>query len=174
MIKTMTNTLQHATGILALLVLLMPVTVPAVDYEYDSLDRLTSVLFEDGQRMNYRFDPAGNIVMVWTGLASAIDDGRPDLQDLRFLLVGKPSPNPFNARVTIALEIRARQNVKVNIFDLRGRLIRRLIDEVVNPGTARIFWDGRDDRGAAVASGPYFGQVHTEYKTECIKMMLVK
>jgi hypothetical protein len=49
-----------------------------------------------------------------------------------------------------------------------------LIDEEIDPGTAKIFWDGRDHRGAGAASGLYFARVSTEHKTINVRMMMVK
>lgn len=157
-------------GLLSLAVLL-PAVAGEVSYEYDGLDRLTSANYDGTFQVNYAYDKSGNILMVWSGTTSSVDGELPDLQYLRVL---DPSPNPFNARVCIALEIKARQNVEVKVFDLRGRLVRRLINEVIDPGTARVFWDGRNDQGGAVASGLYFAQIQTEHKTIRNKMMLIK
>lgn len=170
------NTMKRMTGCLVgawilLLATILPAGAGEVTYVYDGLDRLTSANYDGVYQINYSHDASGNILMVWSGMVAPVGDDLPDLQFLRDMA---PSPNPFNARVCIALEIKASQNVEVKVFDLRGRLVRRLIDEVIDPGKARIFWDGRDDTGAAVASGLYFAQVRTAYKTIHNKMMMVK
>lgn len=172
----MMNTNKRLTGCLVgawILLLAMPLPAGAgeVAYEYDGLDRLTSANYDGNFQVNYAYDNSGNILMVWSGFPASVDGELPDLQYLQVLA---PSPNPFNARVCIALEIKASQNVEVKIFDLRGRLVRRLINEVIDPGKARIFWDGCGDNGAALASGLYFAQVRTAYKTIHNKMMMIK
>ena len=48
------------------------------------------------------------------------------------------------------------------------------MDEAVNPGTAKVIWNGRDDHGASVASGVYFARVVTEHNSTVVEMALVK
>ena len=45
---------------------------------------------------------------------------------------------------------------RLEIFDVTGRTVRRLIDGAGITGKREISWDGRDDSGASVASAPYF------------------
>ena len=165
----------RAAGLLALALLLAPAAAPVlaavIGYEYDNLDRLTSATYDDGQRINYRYDAAGNILLVWTGYNSDVQTGPPDLN---FLQVGAPAPNPFNARVVIRFEIRAAQRVKVRIYDLRGRMVRDLVDEDFAPGSVDLAWDGRNDGAASLASGMYVARIETERRTANLRMMLVK
>jgi len=87
-----------------------------------------------------------------TGLAS-----QPDLPKAYSL--SQNYPNPFNPSTTISFEIPERedatQNVVLTIYDVRGRQVRMLIDQDLEPGRHTIAWNGRDDRGAKVASGIY-------------------
>jgi len=46
--------------------------------------------------------------------------------------------------------------VQVRVFDVTGRLVKTLIDQLVAPGTQAVDWDGRNDRGHKVAPGLYF------------------
>ena len=67
-------------------------------------------------------------------------------------------PNPFNPSTTIQYDIPASQSsapVEISIYDLRGRFVRKLLDEKKEPGTYQVHWDGRNDRGESVASGIY-------------------
>ncbi|HEX8692345.1 MAG TPA: FlgD immunoglobulin-like domain containing protein [Longimicrobium sp.] len=45
--------------------------------------------------------------------------------------------------------------VQVKVYDARGRLVRRLVDETHEPGAYRVQWDGADERGAKAAPGVY-------------------
>ncbi len=157
--------------LLAALPALAPAPAAAVDYTYDNLDRLTSVTLDDGKRINYRYDPAGNVLLIWMGLSTEVAEIPPDA---RFLAVRNPAPNPFNARVEIAFEIKAEQKVSLRLYDLRGRMVRELVDEVFEPGLVRVVWDGRTDRGAAAASGAYFARIKTEHRVRTVPMMMVK
>jgi len=71
-------------------------------------------------------------------------------------------PNPFNPTTTIWLDVASPARVSLRIFDVRGALVKTLTDENLTAGRTPIRWDGRDDRGRAVASGIYF--VHYESK----------
>jgi flagellar hook assembly protein FlgD len=45
--------------------------------------------------------------------------------------------------------------VSIRIYDLRGRRVRRLVDEVRDPGVYRALWDGADDLRRAMPAGVY-------------------
>jgi hypothetical protein len=74
------------------------------------------------------------------------------------IALGRPVPNPFSAgsRVSFAVPGPGGQSVDLAVYDVTGRLVRRLVDEVRNPGTYTQAWDGRSDGGKAVPSGVYF------------------
>jgi hypothetical protein len=165
------QTCVFAAALVVGLLLLFPGHTGAVEYKYDGLDRLISVTYDDGKQINYRYDPAGNILLVWTGQPT---DTKETVPDFNFLSVAAPVPNPFNARVRIDFEIRATQNVEVTIYDVRGRLVRRLVDEVFDAGMIQLVWDGRSSSGAAVASGLYLTRIRTARQTADIRMVLVK
>lgn len=65
------------------------------------------------------------------------------------------APNPFNPRVRLAFELPAAGPVRLTVFDLRGRLVRRLVDGSLPSGSREVWWDGRDDGGCALPSGVY-------------------
>jgi len=65
-------------------------------------------------------------------------------------------PNPLNPTTKIAFELSAGNNVDLTIYDLKGRLVRRLIvGEQIETGKHNRLWNGEDDAGSAVASGVY-------------------
>ncbi|MFP4681126.1 MAG: autotransporter-associated beta strand repeat-containing protein [Chitinispirillaceae bacterium] len=72
-------------------------------------------------------------------------------------------PNPFRTMTTIRFELPVKTRVRLDIYDLKGRLIRRVVrsDRVFKPGSHKVLWDGRDERGRAVASGHYFYRIVT-------------
>jgi len=81
------------------------------------------------------------------------------------------SPNPFNPAVRIAYDLPARGPLSLKLYDVRGRLVRVLLDGVAEAGPGAATWDGRDGAGSATASGVYFcearggGQVIVETLT---------
>ena len=70
------------------------------------------------------------------------------------------APNPFHARTSVAFELAHREAVSLTVFDVNGRVVRRLIDgEVLAPGPHAIEWDGRGEDGATAPSGLYFTRI---------------
>lgn len=69
------------------------------------------------------------------------------------------APNPFNPRTTLRFDLPGSALVHLAIYDLRGRLVRSLVDEELMPGAHATTWDGRDDTGAHVASGTYLARI---------------
>jgi FlgD Ig-like domain/Cohesin domain len=64
------------------------------------------------------------------------------------------SPNPFNPTTTIHVQAGSSWH-DLSVLDVRGRRVRLLAAGPFGPGEAQWIWDGRDDRGARVASGVY-------------------
>lgn len=65
------------------------------------------------------------------------------------------APNPANPGTTITYELAAGADVSLRVIDVRGRVVRTLVQGWRPAGTHRARWDGRDDAGRAVASGRY-------------------
>jgi hypothetical protein len=72
-------------------------------------------------------------------------------------------PNPFNPSTIIEFDVagsgKERVQVNLDIYDVRGRLVRALMDEMKEPGKYQIHWDGRDNAGAEAKSGIYFCRI---------------
>ena len=64
--------------------------------------------------------------------------------------------------------------VRITVYDLRGRLVRRLVDGDKDPGYYRVHWNGRDDHGARVASGVYLYAIDAGDYRATRKMALVR
>ena len=86
-------------------------------------------------------------------------------------------PNPFNPSTTIRLEIpedKGDRPVNVSVYDLRGRLVAKLVDEKKAPGTYQIHWDGKDAKGQRVSSGVYLYRIVAGDFTSTRKMLMVQ
>lgn len=75
------------------------------------------------------------------------------------VLALKIAPNPFNAATSLQFALDAEAEVAARIYDVRGRLVRDLQPGRLGAGAHRIDWDGRDERGATVATGVYLVRV---------------
>jgi len=83
-------------------------------------------------------------------------------------------PNPFNATTQVAFELAERQRVSLQIFDLKGRLVRTLEEGTFEPGRYERVWNGLDDAGSTVASGTYFVRMLAGDRAEYSKILLLK
>jgi hypothetical protein len=87
-------------------------------------------------------------------------------------------PNPFNPSTTISFDIGENldegQQASLNIYDIRGRLVRRLIDFGLCSGSHKVNWDGRDERGEPVSSGIYIYSLKAGGTNFTRKMILMK
>jgi C1A family cysteine protease len=85
----------------------------------------------------------------------------------RLFKFGPLYPNPFSERATISYAVPTARRVRLTVHDVRGRLVRTVVDRAQAAGSHDAHWDGRDDRGAEAASGFYYvrfesnGQVRT-------------
>jgi hypothetical protein len=70
-----------------------------------------------------------------------------------------PHPNPTAATTSLTWTMSGSAHASVLIFDVRGRLVRSLVDDVMEPGLHQITWNGLDSRGAHVVSGVYWAQL---------------
>ncbi len=68
-------------------------------------------------------------------------------------------PNPFNARTHFSFSLSQPGNVSLDVFNIKGQKVSRLIDEQVVSGLKTIVWEGKNDQGIDVASGVYFYQL---------------
>ncbi|MBD3222017.1 T9SS type A sorting domain-containing protein, partial [bacterium] len=84
---------------------------------------------------------------------TAVDPGGSVLDDR--MVVHAATPNPFNPTTHLRLDLPRPTHVKVEIYDLRGRVVRTLLDESRAAGQHHVRWDGRSDGGRGVASGTY-------------------
>ena len=83
-------------------------------------------------------------------------------------------PNPFNPTTTISFVLPSRMRTSLAIFDVRGALVRRLLDEDLPAGLKEVVWDGRNQRGQPAASGLYFYELRAGKESMTRKMLLLK
>lgn len=88
-----------------------------------------------------------------------------------YLTIG---PNPFNPRTDIRFGLPEAGQVMVDIFDLRGHRVVRLIDELIQSGHHVLPWLGKDGTGRSVASGVYFMKMTVDAKVFTQRLTLVR
>lgn len=84
-------------------------------------------------------------------------------------------PNPFNPHTTISFELPEIANVKLSIFDVRGRLVKSFSkNRIWQSGFHSIVWNGQDENGHNVSSGVYFFRLVTDKYQATRKMLYLK
>jgi len=83
-------------------------------------------------------------------------------------------PNPFNPDTEIGFVLVTGGPTSLSVFDLAGRQIRVLVDDLLPAGRHVARWDGRDADGNGVASGTYYYRLETDARRETRKMTLVR
>ena len=138
------------------------------------LDAISGMTVGSGKN-DRNFSPStyfAYFLMSWLGadVVSAVDDvpgaGR---------VTVAAHPNPFNPSTTIAFELPRAAEVSLDIYDLQGRLVRRLLDE--SPyiaGRHQQVWDGRDAAGRVASSGVYFYRFAAGAEKRVGKLTLLK
>ncbi len=90
--------------------------------------------------------------------------------------LGQNAPNPFNPSTTIKFAVPEGKAgpVTLKVYDVRGRLVRSLVDGSKEAGTYALFWDGTDGNGQNVSSGVYFYRMVAGDFTQTRKMVMLK
>jgi hypothetical protein len=83
-------------------------------------------------------------------------------------------PNPFNPETTIKYFLPSPSDVKLEIFNIKGQLVKTLVNEKQTTGKFSVKWNGKDDSDKHVASGVYFYRLDTSQKSITKKMVLLK
>jgi hypothetical protein len=87
-------------------------------------------------------------------------------------------PNPFNPTTTITFDVPGdlwvKKRVKLAIYDVRGKHVKILIDSELEPGSHRVVWNGKNDKGEQVSSGIYLYTLRSDDKTYTRKMVMLK
>jgi hypothetical protein len=83
-------------------------------------------------------------------------------------------PNPFNPETVIRYALPRRTFVRIDLFDVSGRLVCELVSGVRNEGTHAVRWDGTNSTGSPVASGVFVARIETDDRVKTTKLVLLK
>jgi hypothetical protein len=90
------------------------------------------------------------------------------------MALGQNRPNPFNPTTVIPFEMPVAAAVRLEIIDVSGRLVRRLVDRWLPAGFHAARWDGRDTGGREVASGIYLYTLRAGGESQTRKMTILR
>ncbi len=83
-------------------------------------------------------------------------------------------PNPFNPATTIQFNLNKAANVKIDIFNVEGKLINQIVNDYRKTGSHKVLWNGTNNKGDRVASGTYFYRITNDNNVQTKKMLLIK
>lgn len=83
-------------------------------------------------------------------------------------------PNPFTGETRLQLTTSGASRTTARVYDVRGALVRTLVDGSLSQETWTLTWDGRDERGGRVASGVYFIVVASATFERTVKVVHIR
>ena len=84
-------------------------------------------------------------------------------------------PNPFNPSTQISFDVpNGMEHVSLTIYNILGKKVNTLVNDVVNPGRYSLDWDAVDFEGNSVASGIYFYELRSQSFIARKKMLLIR
>ncbi len=88
--------------------------------------------------------------------------------------LGPNCPNPFNPTTTFSYAVPHEAHVHIAVYNILGRKVTDLVDQVMTPGRYEAVWNGTDSDGRTVVSGIYFTRMHSGDFVSSRKMLLLK
>jgi len=86
----------------------------------------------------------------------------------------KAFPNPFNPGTTISYLVPDEVLTSLVIYDMRGRIIATLVEDIQPGGVQALTWAGKSDNGQSVPTGIYFARLQAGGDTQVRKLTYLK
>jgi hypothetical protein len=83
-------------------------------------------------------------------------------------------PNPFNPSTTISFSLPQASKIHLDIYNLKGQLVKTLVNTDMEAGIHSVVWNGRDKNNQTVASGVYFYRLSSPDYSQTKRMLLMK
>ena len=110
---------------------------------------------------------------IFSGFTKTVGIGEQAGDAIRTFALHQNYPNPFNPATAIVYELAAPAKVNIAVFDLTGRLVNVLVDNVLPAGQFRARWDGTDRSGSMLASGIFLLKMQAGEFIQTRKMTLL-
>ena len=114
----------------------------------------------------------GLAVLTVHGSTTAV--APPTVASAARLVLAQNHPNPFNGATRIRFELPAAESVRLDIFDVSGRLVRRLLEATLSPGSHDVDWDGRTNGMESSPSGVYLCRLQAGGEVVEQRMLLLR
>lgn len=121
------------------------------------------------------FDAAGNPQVLAVDRFQACPNATPvPPARLGDLTLGQNNPNPFNPKTVISFNVAREGRGSLRVYNLRGEMVRTLLEGTVPAGEQSVQWDGRGDDGLLAGSGVYLYRLEVDGQALSRRMMLLK
>jgi len=128
----------------------------------DSLGTLTSITHESGHNKEIHLWMKGSVLGM-------------DKDYMTSEITGFQSyPNPFSSFTTIRYEVQENTKINLSIYNYLGQEIKKLVDNVHQPGIYEINWDGTDNGNRVVPGGIYICQIRTNGFLHKMKVLFMR
>ena len=149
--------------------------------QVDGVETLSTLSEEDGEGLRLSMDdPAGarfsapetpegtvrNFFLAVTGgYQAGMSNANAGLARLepadlpREFALGPALPNPSSGHISFAVDLPREAQLRLEILDAQGRLVRVLADESRQAGRYRLQWDGRSNAGRKASTGIYYARL---------------
>ena len=116
--------------------------------------------------------------VIWTDMTPTPGSSNSDLELVSFqpsyYAIYQNYPNPFNSQTTIEYDLPYQSKVNIMIYDILGREIKIIKDEIQSFGRHKVNWDGKNDRGKLVSTGIYIIKMESGKFIDYKKALFVK
>ena len=102
------------------------------------------------------------------------DDHKGDSGDRDRVITAQAQPNPLNPSTTLSFTTARDGRVRVDVYDMQGRLVKKLMDDFRSAGPQRLTWDGTNESSQRVASGVYFLRIQAPEGSDTRRVAVVK
>ena len=158
------------------------IVVYADDYPVASAEYLPSlvpgnrILIEDSMYEDQYLYGFYDDFVVMGSLPPAVSVESPPTGAPLLSVLYQSYPNPMNPFATIDYSVKETGRVTLTIYDVSGRVVRALVDEVkqASPTPYSAVWDGRNNAGRKVASGVYFCEMKAKRFSSAKKIVVLK
>ncbi len=116
------------------------------------------------------------LIQIVNNTPTGIDSGTDNIPNT--FILNSNYPNPFNPSTTINYSLSVSADIRLDIYNLKGEMVRSLIDQHQSAGTFEIKWDGRNDKNIRVSTGIYIYRMELQTGNDIVsqsrQMLLLK
>ena len=144
----------------------------SIDVDANGNSYVTGVFFYIASFGTTTLTSSGGYDIFVAKLGEANSINLPDI--ISFNGIRSIYPNPFNPLTTIDYEISMPADVKIEVYNNRGQLVRNFILGYKKQGSYKLTWEGEDNNGCLCSTGIYYIRMQAGKEIYIKKAVLLK